>query len=178
MVYENSPFKKGWLPIAPEINKILYATDLSEISSTALSWTLTLAHRFDAKVVLFHTSENISQMGDIGIGSQLGDQRWQEVKEKIERDAVNLMKKRLDQVCNEASNEVSASPLLVEEIVVKRGYPADKILCEAEDRNCDLVVMGTRRAGKLHKALMRSTTRRFLRRSKTPVFVIPLSAEN
>ena len=46
--------------MVPEIKRILYATDLSENSSTALTWALKLADRFGAKVVLFHTEEEIS----------------------------------------------------------------------------------------------------------------------
>lgn len=164
--------------MAPQIKRILYATDLSEKSPTALRWALTLANKLGAKVVLFHTKEEISQMAKIGIDSHLGDQRWQELKEKIARDAIDIMKKRMEHVCEEASSDIPSCPFLVEEIIVKRGNPVDKILCEAEEKNCDIVVMGTHQGGKLHNALMGSTARRVLRRSKTPVFVIPLSAEN
>ena len=134
-----------------DVKKILYATDLSETSSTALSWALTLANQFGAKVVLFHTNQNISQMGDIGIASQLGDQRYRELKEKIKRDAIDIMKKRTKHVCNKDLSEITSCPFLVEKIVVKRGYPVDKILCEAEDRNCDLVVMGTHQQDDLQR---------------------------
>ena len=164
--------------MTPEIKRILYATDLSENSSAALSWALTLANKFCAKVVLFHTNEKISQMTDIGITSQLGDKQWQVLKEKIKRDAIEIMKKRAEHVCNKDLSEITSCPFLVEEIIVKRGYPVDKILCEAEDRNCDIVVMGTHQGGKLYNALMGSTARRILRRSKKPVFVIPLPAKN
>ena len=111
-----------------EIKKILYATDLSGNSGTALRWALTLANNFDAKIVLFHTLEEISQMGQIGIASQLGDQRWRELKEKIKCDAIEIMKKRVKHVCDEVANEIASCPSLIEEIVVKRGYPVDKIL--------------------------------------------------
>ena len=164
--------------MVPEIKRILYATDLSENSSIALTWALKLADRFGAKIVLFHTEEEISQMGEIVIASQLGDQRYRELKEKIKRDAIDIMKKRTQYVCNEGLSEITSCPFLVEEIVVKRGYPVDKILCEAEDKNCDVVVMGTHEKGKLHKVLTGSTARRVLRRSKKPVFVIPLPSTN
>jgi nucleotide-binding universal stress UspA family protein len=178
MDYDNFPLKEGGLPMIPEIKRILYATDLSENSCAALSWVLSLANKFGAKVVLFHTNGEISQMTDVGIASQLGDQRWQELKEKNKRDAIDIIKKQLQHVCDEASGYIPSCPFLVEEIVVKRGYPVNKILCEAEDKNYDIVVMGTHPAGKLHNALMGSTARRVLRRSRIPVFIIPLSAEN
>jgi nucleotide-binding universal stress UspA family protein len=147
---------------------------LSENSSTALTWALKLADKFGAKVVLFHTAGDIAQMVDIAAKSQLGDQGWHALKKKIEHDAINIMKKRVEHVCAEAPDDIPSCPFLVEEIVVKRGYPVDKILCEAEDKNCDVVVMGTHDKGKLAKALTGSTARRVLRRCKKPVFVIPL----
>ena len=100
------------------------------------------------------------------------------MKEKIKRDAIDIMKKRTRHVCNKDLSEITSCPFLVEEIVVKRGFPVDKILSEAEDKNCDVVVMGTHEKGKLHKVLMGSTARRVLRRCKKPVFVIPLPSTN
>jgi nucleotide-binding universal stress UspA family protein len=113
-------------------------------------------------------------MVDIAAKSQLGDQGWHVLKKKIEHDAINIMKKRVQQVCAEASGDIPSRPFLLEEIVEKRGYPVDKILCEAEHKNCVVVVMGTHDKGKLAKALTGSTARRVLRRCKKPVFVIPL----
>ena len=63
---------------------------------------------------------------------------------------------------------------VADEILVTRGNPADEILAQAEERNCDLIVMGTQGHGILEDALIGSTARRVIRRSKKPVLVVRL----
>ena len=70
---------------------------------------------------------------------------------------------------------MQACPVDVTDIVINRGIPVEDILKEAESRNVDLIVMGTRGAGLFKDAMIGSTARRVLRRSRRPVFVIPLS---
>ena len=38
----------------PEINKILYATDLSKTAKVAMSWAMSLAEKHDAAVTVIH----------------------------------------------------------------------------------------------------------------------------
>jgi nucleotide-binding universal stress UspA family protein len=61
---------------------------------------------------------------------------------------------------------------------VIKGHPADEILTQAEKRNCDLIVMGTQGHGILEDALLGSTARRVVRRSKKPVLVVRLPEED
>lgn len=126
-----------------KINKILYATDLSENSRPALEWAFILAQRHDAKVVLFDSAEGISPCRNSVIKSHLGDQRWQAARADIEQEAAGMMKKRVEQFCEEAKNEIASCPFLVDDIVVTQGYFVHRIIRAAEDRDCDIVVMGT-----------------------------------
>jgi len=38
----------------PEINKILYATDLSSTAKVAMSWAMSLAEKYDAAITVVH----------------------------------------------------------------------------------------------------------------------------
>jgi nucleotide-binding universal stress UspA family protein len=49
-----------------------------------------------------------------------------------------------------------------------------RILETAEEKNCDLIVMGTHGRGALMDAMMGSTTNRVTRRSKIPVLSVRL----
>ncbi len=60
------------------------------------------------------------------------------------------------------------------EIVVVRGNVVDEILSEAQNRNCDLIVMGYNARGKLQDALLGSNPRRLLPRRKIPVMLVRL----
>jgi nucleotide-binding universal stress UspA family protein len=51
------------------------------------------------------------------------------------------------------------------------------LLCEAEKRNCDLIVMGTQRHGMFENALLGSKAQRVVRQSKNPVLVVHLPEE-
>jgi nucleotide-binding universal stress UspA family protein len=54
----------------------------------------------------------------------------------------------------------------------------DEILEEAENKGYDMVVMGAHGQGVLANALIGSTSRRVIRRSKTPVLVVRLPEED
>lgn len=157
-----------------KINKILYATDLSENSRPALEWAFLMAQRYDAKVVLFHCAEGISLSGDGAIKSYLGDQRCQATEADIKLQAAGMMKKRVELFCEEAKTEITSCPFLVDDIVVARGYSVDRIICAAEESGCDIVVMGTHNSRKLFRRLMGSTAQRIIQRCRKPVFVVPL----
>jgi nucleotide-binding universal stress UspA family protein len=59
-------------------------------------------------------------------------------------------------------------------VVVKTGEAVNRILEQAQQTGCDLIVMGTHGQGKFAEALMGSTARRVVRRSRTPVLVVRL----
>jgi nucleotide-binding universal stress UspA family protein len=92
----------------------------------------------------------------------------------IEQEAAGMMKKRVEQFCEEVKNEIASCPFLVDDIVVTRGYSVDRIIRAAEERDCDIVVMGTHNSCKLYQRLMGSTAQRLIKRNRKPVFVVPL----
>jgi len=57
--------------------------------------------------------------------------------------------------------------------VYAQGIPG-QILKVSEDRQCDLIVMGSHGHGALEDALIGSTASKVLRRSKKPVLVVRL----
>jgi len=63
-------------------------------------------------------------------------------------------------------------------IIVERGNPVEQILKQSDEKKCDLIVMGTHGHGTLADAMMGSTARRVLRRSKKPVLVVRLPEED
>ena len=91
---------------------------------------------------------------------------------------IEQIRQRLDQICQ---NECRFDPDLmarVEKIEVREGFPAEEILKEARDGDCDLIVMGTHGKGALENTFMGSVARRVLRRAQQPVLVVPLPREN
>jgi len=62
----------------------------------------------------------------------------------------------------------------INSIEVCEGYPAETILNMVDDLNCDMIIMGTHGKGILGNAFLGSTAKRVLRRTRKPIFIIPL----
>jgi nucleotide-binding universal stress UspA family protein len=61
--------------------------------------------------------------------------------------------------------------------VICVGYPAEEILRQANKLNFDAIVMGTHGKGLLSQAFLGSVAKKVLRRTRKPVFIIPLPKE-
>jgi nucleotide-binding universal stress UspA family protein len=158
----------------PKIKKILYATDLSPNSAYALQLALNAAKLYQAEIVILHVFDRptigYAPMLDIYIdGKQrqsLFNERAEEVKDRI--------RKRLERVFTQ---EVQGNPAyedIMNSIEVCEGYPAETILTKADDLNCDMIIMGTHGKGILGHTFLGSTAKRVLRRTRKPIFIIPL----
>ena len=171
-----------------EIKKILYATDLSENARHAFAYAVSLANLYGASITLLHTVEEVPGLVDKGVIGYIGAERWEEIKKQHYQEARETLtgKKRdyipirevLDQFCQHTKSSHEDHDFIADEILVTKGHPADEILSQAEKRNCDLIVMGTHGHGIVEEALLGSTARRVIRRSKNPVLVVRLPEED
>jgi nucleotide-binding universal stress UspA family protein len=166
-----------------EIKRILYATDLSENALHAFAYAVSLANFYGASISMLHVLTEVSESLEKGVLGHISLDRWEAIKEQHYQEA----KETLDhvpirEVLRQFSDDVKSShaeqDFVADEILVKRGDPVDEILAQAEDRNCDLIVMGTHGHGILEEAIIGSTARRVVRRSKKPVLVVRLPEED
>jgi nucleotide-binding universal stress UspA family protein len=156
----------------PEIKKILYATDLSESSRTSLAWAMALARKHDASLLILNVIEEVGSSSP-SLQFYLTEPEWNELKQKVSKEAAEVMKKHLSAFCSDVKAEIPECTHVADEIIVVTGNPVEKIISTADEHQCDIIVMGTIGAGYLVGAIMGSTARRVLRRSRIPVFVIP-----
>ena len=80
----------------------------------------------------------------------------------------------LDRFCESLRPGTDDHEAAMDETVVKRGNPVAQILATADEKDCDVIVMGTHGRGALVDAMMGSTTSRVLRRSRIPVLAVRL----
>lgn len=160
--------------IIPDIKKILYATDLSENSRHAYAYAAGIANRFDATVTILHVIEELSRVTTDRIAIFAGDEVFKKIRKRKEQDVVDIIKKRLDNFCAQASSELPECPFITEETLVKVGMPSDVILEVAHNGKFEMVVMGTQGHSTIIDAMMGSTARRVLRRCKIPVLTVRL----
>ena len=170
-----------------EVNNILYATDLSENARYAFAYAVSLANLYGAKITFLHVLPEVPQMLDATIVGYISSERWEEIKQQHFQEAKeSLIGKRrdhlaikevLDQFCQDAKQQSEGGGFKTDDIIVERGNPVEQILKQSDEKKCDLIVMGTHGHGTLADAMMGSTARRVLRRSKKPVLVVRLPEE-
>jgi nucleotide-binding universal stress UspA family protein len=171
------------------IKNILYATDLSESAHHAFSYAVSLADQYAARLTLLHVLPDTPDIFESSkIAGYIGEDRWKEMQESHFQDAKNaLIGKRRDhhlvqEILGEFSEKTRSafeSPAAeTDEIIVKKGNPADVILDVANEMKCDLIVMGTHGRRGLVDAVTGSTTRRVVHRSAIPVLVVRLPEDD
>ncbi len=137
------------------IQKILYATDLSETAREGMRWTKDLAAKYEAEVTIIHViPDNVSK--------ELASFGADRTAPSIDQERANLIdskKEEILRICRERQKEQADCKIDLDHILVKTGQPVHEILTAVEGGNFDMVVMGTRGKGLLKKLLIGSLAR-------------------
>ena len=158
----------------PKIQKILYATDLSENSTYAFRYAIDFAKNHDADIIILHVLEKLPTTARAIVDSQVGEEKHKEILEQTKTYTMDRIQKRLQIFCD---RELKNDPECIDKVVsieICEGYPEEEILRNAEESDCDVIIMGTHGKGILSHAFLGSVAARVLRRVRKPVFIIPL----
>ena len=157
----------------PDIKKILYTTDLSQNSAHAFRYAINFSKKFDAEIIILHIIEEMSPDARLAFEAYFNKQYRKEISnEKVTR-VIERIKNRLKMFCDK---ELANDPKCAEKITsieVCQGYPEEEIHNKANEYNCDAIIMGTHEKGITH-TFLGSVAKRVLRRSRKPIFIIPL----
>jgi len=174
----------------PEINKILFASDISDIARHAFDYVVSLANQYEASIVILHVMEDFTpDMRDV-VSKIIGEDLYDEIKQDgeksardalinkkrqaiLSRDAFSLMSKKARQRAEE-----SGRSFVTEDIIVTEGNIVAQIVDEAEKLSCDVIVMGFKRRSRLSEVLIPSTVKGVIRKSRIPVLVVPMREED
>jgi nucleotide-binding universal stress UspA family protein len=172
------------IPPKVEVKKILYATDLSENARFAFAYAVSLADLYNAAITIIHVLPEVPELLDQSVIGYISAERWEEIKSQQMEEAKEALigkrrehlaiKEALLQFSEDVKQQQQGAGFTTDEIIVLRGNPVEEIIKNTEERNCDLIVMGTHGLGTLADAMLGSTARRVIRRSKTPVLVVRL----
>jgi len=164
------------------IKKILYATDLSDNARYVFAYAVSLAVKYSAGITILHVVHDIPTYTDRSVAAYIEADIWDEIKKRHLEDARQLLigkkkehlaiKEVLEQFAENVKSADGASYFDFDEVLVEIGNPVEVILETAENRNCDIIVMGKTGQGLIEGVFMGSTASRVLRRSKKPVLVI------
>ena len=158
----------------PKIQRILYATDLSPNSKYAFRYAINSAMKHDAKIIILHVIESMPAAVYAQMGFFVGDEQANKIFEKRVGDALNRIRERLKVFCEKEPAVDPKAIDRVQSIEICEGFPAEEILEKATELDCDAIVMGTHSKGVIANTFLGSIAKRVLRRTRKPVFIIPL----
>jgi nucleotide-binding universal stress UspA family protein len=131
-------------PTPWRVRTILCPTDFSEYANYALPYAVSVARRWNAKIVLLHTTDLMVQHPEL------------------------LMEKFPDlKLYHEQGDEVSTEKLVGRDI-----EPENTIVRIAEEYEADLIVMGTHGARGMRRVQIGNTTEEVVRRTAVPVLTV------
>ena len=157
----------------PEIEKILYATDLSKNSAYAFQYAVDLAEKHNALIYILHIIEELPSSAKATLENYLSDEQ----RDRILNMNVELRETIIDRLSVFCDNVQKGDPqctFRVASIDVVEGHPVNEMLKKAEEEKCDMIVMGSHGKGLITHAILGSVAEKVIRRAKVPVMVIPI----
>ena len=142
-----------------DFKTILFATDFSESSDFAFGRALTLARKFNARLVILHV---INEPVDLR-GFYVPHISFDKLEEEIEEGAQKMMEKFCRTHIRDYANYES---------FIVPGIPYDEVIKKAAAEGADLIVMGTHGRTGLDHVLFGSTAEKVVRKSPIPVMTI------
>ncbi len=142
-----------------EIKRILFPTDFSDGALNALPYALDMAKSYGAKLYLLHVIYDIATASGLHIPHISVDEMYKELDASARKE---LEKFGLEQ--RRVLKDV--------EHTVIRGVPYEEILKFAQEKNIDLIVMGTHGRKGIDRVLFGSTAERVVRNASCPVLTV------
>lgn len=136
--------------------RILFPTDFSDTARLALDRAVALTEDMDAELYVLHVVD------DSLISTHVEEERKIILKE-LREHALKEMHDQLPPELMENFDTIGA---------VQRGAPAKKIAAYAEERHCDLIVMGTHGRTGIERALIGSIADKVIRGASCPVHLV------
>jgi nucleotide-binding universal stress UspA family protein len=147
-----------------------------------LQFAVSLAKKHDAALYLLHVVEPLSVSSSLLLEAHLSEETAQQAKalaakmrEETSQKVLDKIKNRVERFCAEdleATQEEQAR--LFANIRVVSGSPEEAIVREAEDRDVDLIIVGSHSGTTFKRALLGSTARKVTNLSRKPVLVVPM----
>jgi nucleotide-binding universal stress UspA family protein len=161
----------------PRIQKILYATDLSPNAVYAMRYAMNSAIKHDAEIIILHVFEHVDPASRTYLNLYIDEIQHQKIVDEHIAEAKSLIMNRFRTLRDKELKDHTEFADKLISIEVCEGFPAEEILSKAEELNCDEIIMGTHSKGIIANTFLGNTAKRVLRRTRKPVFIIPLPKE-
>lgn len=158
----------------PFYKKILVTSDLTPNAEFAFKHAVMISRCNNAEIHLLHVLPQVDSSMRSYISSVLGESKLEELEQGNMQKAKVELKQELDAF---AKRELANFPEDLARFAgaeIAFGHPVIKILETADRLDVDLIVMGTHGKGVIEHAFLGSVAEKVLKKSKKPVFVVPL----
>jgi nucleotide-binding universal stress UspA family protein len=161
------------MPNLPEIQTILYATDLGKNTRPVFKTALSLATKFDAGIIMLHVVEPMSSAMQAIVDTYMPEGEAEKVYKDGMKSVLSEMKKRLKDFTEDELETPKVAAGLVKEILVVSGRVSEEILKAAVKHDADIIVMGKSSRSVMGSEVAGSSTRRVTRHTQIPVLIVP-----
>ncbi len=142
-----------------EIKKILFPTDFTEASIKVLPYARYLAEKLGAKIIVLFVVEELAKYANFYVPHSALD--------NLEAELMESAKKKMELFMEDYFSDLPQT-----ESLVLRGDIAEEIIKTAEEKEIDLIVMGTHGRKGLEKILLGSVAERVVKNSPCPVMTV------
>jgi nucleotide-binding universal stress UspA family protein len=156
----------------PNIETILYATDLEAGAPRVFRYALSLAQKYNARIAILHVVEPLSTFAQSLVEQYISHQQSEQLHLQARNTLTGELEKRLEQFCQDELASDPEGRKRVQSIDVIDGQPALTICDQADKLNADLIVMGTHRHSAVGEALLGSTTHKVIHRTDRPTLLV------
>jgi len=142
-----------------EIRKVLFPTDFSQGADEVLSFAVSVAEKYCAEIDVLHVVHQIADMTNFYVPHMSFD--------VIEAEMEDAARTNLEKMCRDKlEGKVAYS------ICIRKGIPYREIISASEERDSDIIVMGTHGYTAIDHVLFGSTAEKVVRNSKVPVLTV------
>jgi len=142
-----------------KFNKILCPIDFSEYSEKAVIYAKELAKTFNSKLYIIHIIYEPAEF----TGFYVPHISFDKIKSEIKSGAQKLMDEFINKNLKDFTNF---------EVIVTIGDPAEEIIKFSNDKDIDLIVIGSQGKKGLEKFVFGSTAEKVVKRAVCPVMCI------
>ena len=134
-----------------------------------------MASTHDAMISILYVMENMNTTIEMQVKELVEHDKWEKLKSEKLAYLKGKIRSRLEDFCTEMESEIDSCRLLVEDIIIVRGNPAEEILKASDSVNADMIVMGNHGYNVIQDVMMGGTARKVVKSSKIPVLIVKLS---
>ncbi|GAB1266266.1 universal stress protein [Aurantivibrio infirmus] len=159
------------------IQTIIFATDLCAFTPYLVEHVIALATRCNARIIVVHAVEPMGSLATAMVQTYFPGDIVKELTEEGSDVILSSIKSQLIDILADEFVENDEQFNQYVEVIVEAGKPADVILKYINDKNADLVIVGSHSPESLTNYNVGSVTNKILQMTKVPVYMVPLTSQ-